>query len=147
LKGEFKRNFLIIDFRPEEKYNEFHIKEAVNIPFYHFNQDRIPRELYYYKNKEDRSIIVYDEDIERGQESAKTLVRKGYKNLLLLSGGILRFTAKYRELVDGLDVPFVELPDTSKTRFKTRYKQFKKSPKKPVKVKKTKLPRKDLLRS
>ena len=57
----------------------------------HFNQDWIPQDIIYYKNKEDRFIIVYHNEEEEGAKLAKLLVLKGYKNIVLLTGGIKKF--------------------------------------------------------
>ena len=45
----------------------------------------------YYKNKENRFIIVYHQEEEEGMKTAKLLVLKGFSNIVLLSGGIEKF--------------------------------------------------------
>ncbi len=44
---------------------------------------------------------------------AKLMVLKGYENTALLTGGVLKFTARFRDFVDGQDVPIIELPKKS----------------------------------
>lgn len=73
-----KRDFLLIDLRNGEEHEKYHIKESLNIPGMFFNQDRIPSDVFYYKNKPDRFIIVYHEKEEDGIEWAKLLTLKGY---------------------------------------------------------------------
>ena len=56
------------------------------------NQDRISPELYHFKNREGKIIVVYDEeDGKVAGAVANTMVQKGFENVHLLSGGMKRF--------------------------------------------------------
>ena len=43
--------FLLIDLREPEEYEDFHIKEAINYPGPNIKRDKNLPELYLYKNK------------------------------------------------------------------------------------------------
>ena len=62
------------------------------------------REIYHFRNKEGKIIIVYDNDERLGQPTATTLFQKDIDNVFLLTGGLRRFADEYLELVEG-DAP------------------------------------------
>ena len=81
-------SFLLLDLREPEEYNIWHIKEAINYPAPNIGRDKIIPELYLFKNKLNKLIIVYMNDERAGTKAAMLLAEKGYENTFLLSGGI-----------------------------------------------------------
>lgn len=78
-----------------------------------FNQDKIPSEIFYYKNKLNKHIIVYQFEDKEAIPNAELLVLKGFKNIVLLTGGIKKFTALFPDLIEGYDIPEIILPEKS----------------------------------
>ncbi len=92
-------DFLLIDFRDPDDYEKYHIREALSFPGPRIKQDKYLPQLFNYKNKENKIIIVYHFDEKPGMEYATQLSEKGYDNLFLLNGGIEGFA---QELQEGL---------------------------------------------
>ena len=97
--------FLLLDMREESEYLDYHIKEAVNFPAPNVTRDKIIPELYRFRNKEDKLIIIYMHDERSGTAAAKLLYEKGYDNVYLLSGGIEEFLITNENLIEGQNVP------------------------------------------
>lgn len=91
--------------REKEDYNTWRIKEAISYPAPLIGRDKMIPELYHFKNKPDKLIIVYMNDERNGVKSAQLLAEKGYENTFLLSGGIEGFLEEFSDLVEGKDVP------------------------------------------
>jgi len=62
-------------------------------------------ELFRYRNKTNKLIIVYMNDERKGCAAANLFSEKGYENVFLLSGGIEAFNEEFNYLVEGRDVP------------------------------------------
>ena len=62
-------------------------------------------ELFRFKNKPDKLIIVYMSDERKGCAAANLMTEKGYENVFLLSGGIEQFNEEFNSLVEGRQVP------------------------------------------
>ncbi len=97
--------FLLLDMREESEYDDFHIRESLNFPAPNVTRDKIIPELFRFRNKEDKLIIIYMYDERSGTAAAKLLYEKGYDNVFLLSGGIEEFLTNHNELVEGKNVP------------------------------------------
>lgn len=97
--------FLLLDMRDEYDFDQFHIKGSINFPAPQVTRDRIIPELYRFKNKQDKLIIIYMRDEKTGCASAKLLYEKGYDNVFLLSGGIEEFLLKHGDLIEGSNIP------------------------------------------
>ena len=61
-------DFLLIDMREPEDYERFHIREALSFPGPRIRQDKILPQLFQYRNKEDKIIILYHFDEKKGIE-------------------------------------------------------------------------------
>mmetsp|Transcript_14980 Transcript_14980/g.25494 ORF Transcript_14980/g.25494 Transcript_14980/m.25494 type:complete len:238 (+) Transcript_14980:2-715(+) len=81
-------SFLLLDLRDPDEYDFWRIKESINFPAAKIAQDKMIPELYRFKNKADKLIIVYMNDERKGCQAANMLAEKGYENVFLLSGGI-----------------------------------------------------------
>ena len=87
--------FLLLDMRDQEEYQMFHIKEALNYPAPNIGRDKIIPELFRFKNKANKLIIIYMGDERKGTAAANLMSEKGYENVFLLSGGIEQFNEEY----------------------------------------------------
>lgn len=93
--------FLLLDLRSAEDYDQFHIKESMNFPARLINQDRFPSDLYKYKNKPNKWIVIYGDDDRIIEPIADQLIRKGIDNMMMLTGGIGRFSVRFPEFIIG----------------------------------------------
>lgn len=98
-------SFLLLDLREPEDYDFWRIKDAINYPAQNISRDKIIPELFRFKNKADKLIVVYMNDERKGCAAANMLTEKGYENVFLLSGGIEKFNEEFHHLVEGRDVP------------------------------------------
>ena len=80
-----KNDAILIDVRNTEEYNEFYIKDSINVPL-----DNIQDLLNLIEDKE-TVIILYCQTGERSKEAAKKLAKLGYKNLYSLDGGLINW--------------------------------------------------------
>jgi centrosomal protein CEP41 len=117
--------FILLDLRNEDEHEKYHIKESINFPEPNISRDKVIPELYRYRNKDDKLIIVYMNDERSGSSAAKKFYEKGYDNIYLLSGGIEEFLLATPELIVGK-----ELPDFEKLREEKELKEKKKKRKK-----------------
>ena len=62
-------------------------------------------ELYRFKNKANKLIIIYMGDERKGTAAATLMTEKGYENVFLLSGGIDGFNEEFHHLIEGREVP------------------------------------------
>ena len=97
--------FLLLDLREPDDYDMWRVKEAINFPAANIARDKIIPELYRFKNKSEKLIIVYMGDERKGCQAANLFVEKGYDNVFLLSGGIEQFNEEFHHLVEGREVP------------------------------------------
>jgi centrosomal protein CEP41 len=98
-------SFLLLDLREPEQYDFWRIKESLSYPAANIARDKMIPELFRFKNKANKLIIVYMEDERKGTAAATLLTEKGYDNVFLLSGGIEQFNEEFHHLVEGRDVP------------------------------------------
>lgn len=79
---------MLLDLRDPEEYDFWRIKEAINYPAANIGRDKFIPELYRFKNKTNKLIIIYMGDERKGTAAANLFSEKGYDNVFLLSGGI-----------------------------------------------------------
>ena len=65
-----KNNYIIVDVRTEEEYNESHIKNAINIPYDTINE--------YTELDKTKTILVYCKSGVRSNKAYNTLKNLGY---------------------------------------------------------------------
>eukprot|EP01006_Ploeotia_vitrea_P025372 TRINITY_DN58245_c0_g1_i1.p1 TRINITY_DN58245_c0_g1~~TRINITY_DN58245_c0_g1_i1.p1 ORF type:complete len:383 (+),score=175.53 TRINITY_DN58245_c0_g1_i1:269-1417(+) len=97
-------DFLLLDVRSHKEFKVNCIRGAINFPAIMLRQDNFIRDVYAYRNKENKVIVVYDaEDAENGDGASFTtkLIQKGFANIVLLTGGFKYFAFRFPELVDG----------------------------------------------
>ena len=71
--------------RDPDEYEFWRIKEAILYPAANISRDKMIPELYRFKNKPDKLIIVYMGDERKGCAAANLFAEKGYENIFLLS--------------------------------------------------------------
>jgi centrosomal protein CEP41 len=98
-------SFLLLDLRDIEDYDFWRIKESISYPALNVARDKMIPELFRFKNKADKLIIVYMNDERKGCAAANLMSEKGYDNVYLLSGGIEQFNEEFNYLVEGRNVP------------------------------------------
>lgn len=91
--------------RDPEEYDFWRIKESINYPAANIGRDKIIPELFRFKNKANKLIIIYMGDERKGTAAANLMAEKGYENVFLLSGGIEQFNEEFNSLVEGRNVP------------------------------------------
>ena len=74
-------NYVILDVRTQEEYDEGHIKDAILIPDYEI-ADRAESEL----NDKEQLILVYCRSGRRSKNAAKQLSDMGYTNVKEFGG-------------------------------------------------------------
>lgn len=104
---EEESNYIILDVRTEEEYNDKHIANAINIPNEAIGKEEIP-EL---QDKE-QLILVYCRSGNRSKQASQKLADLGYTNIVEF-GGINDWTG---ETVTG-NSSQTELSADSQTRF------------------------------
>jgi centrosomal protein CEP41 len=106
--------FVLLDLREENEFEQFHIKEAISFPAPNITRDRILPQVFRLKNQQDKFIIVYAFDERPGVEAARKFAEKGFENVFLLSGGIEEFCKNFPNLVEG-NPPVLENEKMKKT--------------------------------
>ncbi len=83
MKNKIKQGAIIIDVRSKQEYNEGHIQDAINIPDHEVNNniENIVRD----KNQ---LVVLYCQSGSRSQNAYIKMLRKGYKNVYCLAGGL-----------------------------------------------------------
>lgn len=81
-------NTILLDVRTPEEYNRYHIENAININVYDKNFEEQLNDL-----DKSKTILVYCKSGSRSENAAHTLVKKGFKNVFELEGGLLTWEA------------------------------------------------------
>ena len=63
-------NYIIIDVRTTEEFNEGHLKDALNIPY-----EEIGENIF----EKDKTLLVYCKSGKRSKIAYDTLIKNGYK--------------------------------------------------------------------
>ena len=100
----YDKPYLILDMRERFEYDRGHLLQARNFPLALLRRDKIPPELYAFRNKPGCLIILYCNDERISREAAKVFVDRGTENVFLLSGGIVEFAAEFPFYIEG-EVP------------------------------------------
>lgn len=78
---ENEKDYIILDVRTEQEFEERHIPDAINVPNEMIGKDEIP-EL---PNKE-QLIMVYCRSGNRSKQASEKLVKLGYSNIVEFGG-------------------------------------------------------------
>jgi len=88
-------DYIFLDVRTQEEYDEGHIESAINIPV-----DKLENRLG--ELPEDKSIIVYCRSGIRSNNAANILIDNGFTQVYDMSGGILEWMDRgYPVVLDG----------------------------------------------
>merc|ERR1712188_90456 len=110
--------YLLLDLRDEAEYDACHINTAMPYPhtLLTHSTNYFTAEIYRYKNRPDRMIIIYDDDERIAAPAGKLFVEKGVENVYILSGGLRKFCDKHEEFVLGTPPEYVpSCPPTAKS--------------------------------
>merc|ERR1712178_310496 len=109
--------FLLLDLRDEAEYEECHIGSALSYPYVQLTHSTnyFTSEIFRYKNRPDRMIIIYDTDERIAAPAGKLFVERGVENVYVLTGGLRKFVDKYDEFVTGTIPCFESSPPTAKS--------------------------------
>lgn len=102
--------YLILDCRSEEDFEQCHIAGALHYPRIRLNHAMNPLlpEMYAYRNKENKVIVIYDFAEECVASFANIVYQKGVDNVAIIAGGMAEFLRDYRNLTVGechIDIP------------------------------------------
>ncbi|MDJ0764988.1 MAG: rhodanese-like domain-containing protein [Myxococcota bacterium] len=96
-----ERDLMLVDVRPEDEYNRFHLKTARNI---HLSD--LPGALAPYKNV--GTIVLYSNGMTHPAQARDALTRMGYKNVFILTEGLTGFVDQCLTPVSLRDEPVPE---------------------------------------
>lgn len=77
-------SFLLIDVRPQDAFEEFHLPGAINIPL----SDILSDEWKEYLNQSSRHNIFYSNSTVMANQAWMITIQLGYKNNYVLEGGL-----------------------------------------------------------
>jgi len=99
------QNYLLIDVRDDCEFSKYHIESSVHFPTFLFRQDKMPANLYNFRNKKGHFLIVCADDEQKCIEAAMILVKKYCDNVYILSNSVKRFLSRYTDFAEGSDPP------------------------------------------
>merc|ERR1711972_618142 len=82
--------YLLLDVQREQLFKKCHIRSAIHFDPCGLNRTMNPytQELLDYINKNEKIIVIYDENEELAVKVVTNLTERGVKNVFLLSGGL-----------------------------------------------------------
>lgn len=94
-------SMLLLDLRDTEDYKLSHVKGAINFPAPNIARDKFIKQIWQFRNKEDKIIIVYHEDEKKVIDAAELLVEKEFSNIYILTNGFDAFAEENPEFIEG----------------------------------------------
>jgi len=109
--------FLVMDIRDSEDYEKCHIDGAISFPAVNLRRDHCPPLVYGFKNKDTKIIVIYglDSQSKLGAETAVQFIQKDWQNVVLLTGELRGFAAKYPDRIMGQLPPAEKGEEKGKT--------------------------------
>jgi|TARA_B100000683_G_scaffold33966_1_gene29702 centrosomal protein CEP41 len=98
---EYERPYLVLDVRDPAAFARCHVLQARSMPQRLLMQDRAQPDLYRFRNREGRLIVLYDDDERMAAAAAHQLVHRGFDNVYVLTRGIVGFHNAYPHYVEG----------------------------------------------
>lgn len=92
---------LLLDLRDVEDFRLSHIKGAINFPSPNIARDKFIKQIWQFKNKEDKIIIIYHEDEKKVIEAAELLVEKEFQNVYIMTNGYEAFAEENPDFIEG----------------------------------------------
>lgn len=112
-------DYLVVDCREEEDYRKCHVAGALHYPRIKINHSTNPflPEMFAYKNKENKLIVMYDLEEESVTELANIVFQKGVDNIAIMAGGLREFVQDYSSYIIGESpVPIIPRDERLKRR-------------------------------
>jgi len=97
--------FLLLDIRDKQEFDKYHIKTAKQYDMSLLRKDKLGNDIYYFKNKSDKIIIICGNEENVAIKFANELSKKYIDNLFLLATSVERFAMKFPELCVGTAIP------------------------------------------
>jgi rhodanese-related sulfurtransferase len=91
-------NVLVVDIRPTEEYQAFHLRGALNLPL-----SKLAEALVSYRNKD--LIVLYSNGMTHPAQARDSLIRQGYRNIYILTDGLQGFLDRCLKPVSLRDEP------------------------------------------
>ena len=107
-------NVLVIDIRPAEEYQAFHLRGALNLPI-----DKLAEALTPHRDKE--LIVLYSNGMTHPAQARDSLYRQGYRNIYILTDGLTGFVERCLKPVSLRDEP---LPPAAAAQVKSWREHF-----------------------
>jgi len=92
---------LLLDLRDVEDFRMSHIKGSISFPSPNIARDKFIKQIWAYRNKEDKIIVIYHEDEKKVIEAAQLLVEKEFLNIYIMANGFDIFAEDFPELIEG----------------------------------------------
>jgi rhodanese-related sulfurtransferase len=115
---------LLLDLRDLEDYRMAHIKGAISFPSPNIARDKFIKQIWQYKNKEDKIIIIYHEDEKHVIDAAELLVEKEFKNAFIMTSGFEVFAEENPEFIEGKNAYITNNIQTSTFNYKKPVKSL-----------------------
>jgi centrosomal protein CEP41 len=100
-----KMEYLILDVRDRDSYEQCHILNALHFPPSRLSHATNPytNEILAFKNKEHKVIVLYDldEEVVVQRQIGNIFFEKGCDNVLVMAGGLKHFVQDFSHLVMG----------------------------------------------
>ena len=103
--ADYVAPFLLLDIRGDGPFAKYHVKGATRYDTAQLRRDRLGAEVYAFKNKADKIIVVCSDNPNEGIKFANDLCQKYIDNVFLLTTSIERFCQKYPDLCVGHSFP------------------------------------------
>jgi len=95
-KTVLERDYLLLDIREAEAFDDVTIDTAINFPIINARQDNFIKELYYFRGKADKLIVVCASEKNEGIKACTLLAEKlNAENVYFLSSSIENYTRTY----------------------------------------------------
>jgi rhodanese-related sulfurtransferase/uncharacterized membrane protein YedE/YeeE len=107
-------NLLVVDIRPAEEHQTFHLRGALNLPLPQLAQGLAP-----YRNKD--LIVLYSNGMTHPAQARDSLYRQGYRNIYILTDGLQGFLERCLKPVSLRDEP---LPPAAVAKIKALREYF-----------------------
>lgn len=107
------RPYLLLDVRDEEcGFDDLHIQSALHFPLLQARRDRIIKEIYFFRSKKNKMIVVCGADKHDTAEACNVLAEKlKADNVYFLTSSIENYTSTYPDQATGTDALIKKLRD------------------------------------
>ncbi|KAJ1631369.1 Rhodanese-like domain-containing protein, partial [Pavlovales sp. CCMP2436] len=98
-------SLLLLDVRPVEAFEKWHIRGAVSYPPAQLSHstNNLPKDIYYFKGERDSSkmVVLYDDDGLSATRAGNHLVQQGVDNTYVINGGLKEFAPRFPRMLEG----------------------------------------------